>query len=80
MTETPIVLQENPFERIELAVWRYRGRTYVDIRLYFHTEAGAWAPTRKGVTIGLDDWPDFMDAIAVLDGCVRAVEPAASRS
>jgi cobalamin biosynthesis Mg chelatase CobN len=56
-------LQKNPLEKLCVSRREYRGQHLVGIRLHFLGEDDVWHPANKGVTVGLDLWPDFVAAI-----------------
>jgi hypothetical protein len=41
----------------------YKIYEFVDIRIYFLDDASEWQPTKKGVAVALDLWPEFAAAI-----------------
>lgn len=47
-------IERNPTEVVRVSVSEYKGRKYVDIRIYFKNTEGEWAPTKKGVTVQPD--------------------------
>jgi hypothetical protein len=44
-------LDKNSKEKIRVAVREYKGREFVDVRVYFENDDGQWLPTKKGITI-----------------------------
>jgi hypothetical protein len=55
--------EKNPLEKLCVSLREYRGRSFVDIRLHFLGDDDVWHPTKKGITMGLALWPDFVAAI-----------------
>lgn len=47
--------------RVSLSV--FKGRTYVDVRLYVVNDKGEAHPTKKGVTVPPDSWDSFREAV-----------------
>jgi hypothetical protein len=47
-------IERNPTEVVRVSVSEYKGRKYVDLRIYFKNAEGEWAPTKKGVTVQPD--------------------------
>lgn len=42
-------------EEIQVAINEYKGKSYLDMRVYYTTDDGAnWSPTKKGVTFSPD--------------------------
>ena len=50
-------------EVVRVSVEEYKGRKYLDVRIYFESDEGEWKPTKKGVTIQPDKIDLFMDLI-----------------
>jgi hypothetical protein len=51
-------------DELVVAMREYEGHAYLDVRVYFRAEDGQQRPTRKGVTIKLNELHVFSDAIA----------------
>ena len=56
--------------RVSLSV--FKGRTYVDLRLFYEAANGELAPTKKGITITPELWDSFRTAIAAAETELRA--------
>jgi len=67
------VIQKTPTEQIQMA-WRlYKDRQYADIRLWYRSEnEDEMRPTKRGVSLPLELWPDFQKGIAALDQVIAA--------
>jgi hypothetical protein len=54
--------------RIEVALAKFGGRAYGDLRLFVPNKdkPGEWIPTRKGITIGLDQIGQLIEALGRL--------------
>jgi hypothetical protein len=51
-----------------LTVKTFNGRTYVDVRdFYFKKPTGKWSPTKRGVTLTLDEWSSVCEAAAEIN-------------
>ena len=51
-------------EEIQIAINEYRGKKYLDLRVYYTTDDGLnWNPTKKGVTFSPDRLSDLKTAI-----------------
>ncbi|WKZ17750.1 MAG: transcriptional coactivator p15/PC4 family protein [Candidatus Jettenia sp. CY-1] len=46
-------------EKIVIAEKEYKGRKYIDMRIYFQGDSGDYMPTKKGVTFS----PKFIAAV-----------------
>ena len=55
-------IERGETEVLRVSTEEYKGRKYVDVRIYFSNDEGEWKPTKKGVTIQ----PDCMDAFLEL--------------
>lgn len=61
-------LSKNPTSEIRIQVKEFKSKAYVDIREWFIPEGGdKWLPTKKGVTISLKSWDEFVSMITNLD-------------
>jgi hypothetical protein len=56
-------IERNETEVVRVSAEEYKGRKYVDIRIYFANDAGEWKPTKKGVTVSPEKMDEFMDLI-----------------
>lgn len=51
-------------EQLQIAVSEYKGKRYLDLRIFYTTDDGAnWIPTKKGVTVAPDSLELFKEAI-----------------
>ena len=44
----------------------FKGKTYVDLRIYYKASDGEYRPTKKGVTLSPDLLPELGEAIRKL--------------
>jgi hypothetical protein len=56
-------IERSETEVLRISAEEYKGRKYVDIRIYFANDDGEWKPTKKGVTIQPDKVEAFLDLI-----------------
>jgi hypothetical protein len=56
-------IERGETEVIRVSTAEYKGRKYVDVRIYFADDEGEWKPTKKGVTIQPDKVEEFLDLI-----------------
>ena len=56
-------IPRNETEVLRVSAEEYKGRKYVDVRLYFATDEGEWKPTKKGVTIQPEKVEEFIELI-----------------
>ena len=59
-------LSKNSMETLRFQVSEYKGREYVDVRIYYLDDDGSLKPTRKGVTVSPDLWPEFLQGVEKL--------------
>lgn len=59
----------------ELRITRstYRGRERIDARWYWLDDEGTWRPTKKGLSIALDDLDEFLDNVREVAGLAEEV-------
>ena len=63
------VIERNPACQVRVALSVYRGNPVLDVREYFLTNAGEWAPTPRGVSLPADRARDLLAALqAEIDG------------
>lgn len=51
-------------EQLQIAINEYKGKSYLDLRIFYTTDDGAsWLPTKKGVTCSPENIEVLKDAI-----------------
>lgn len=51
-------------EEVQIAINEYKGKQYLDLRVYYTTDDGMnWSPTKKGVTFSPDRLLDLKAAV-----------------
>lgn len=63
-------------QRIKLAVKSYQGKAFLDLRIEWRNDAGAWCPTRKGVSVRIGEADDLAKALGTALDRVVARERA----
>ena len=66
MAETKVLttIPRTATEEIQIAINEYRGKQYLDLRVYYTTDDGLnWNPTKKGVTFSPEKLVDLKAAI-----------------
>lgn len=56
-------IERNATERLRVSQESYKGKDYLDIRIYYQDDAGEWKPTKKGVTVSPDRFEEFAQII-----------------
>lgn len=58
--------QKNSQEEFRFSITNFKGREYADIRIFYEKD-GDYYPSKKGITVSLDTWVEFRDAILRLE-------------
>ncbi len=54
-------IARTPTEQLQISVSEYKGKSYLNMRIFYTTDDGAsWIPTKKGVTFT----PDQLDLLS----------------
>lgn len=57
-------IERSSTEKLQIAIKEFKGRSYLDMRIFYTTDDGAsWLPTKKGVTCSPDSIEILKDAI-----------------
>jgi len=57
-------IDRNDTEQLQISVSEYKGKSYLNMRIFYTTDEGAtWLPTKKGVTFTPDQLDLLSDAI-----------------
>ena len=67
MDELIAQFEKNATEVVRVSLTEYRGRKLVDVRVHYADDEGQYRPTKKGVSLSLDVYPDFKRALAALE-------------
>lgn len=65
-TEAKIIatIPRSATEQLQISINEYKGKSYLDLRIYYTTDDGInWLPTKKGVTVSPDNLELLKDAI-----------------
>ncbi len=57
------VIDKGVSGRIHIRLSKFRDRDYLDIRNFYEGEDGQWLPTRKGVAVPVEFYPELMEAL-----------------
>lgn len=69
-------VQKNNTERLRVSVSEYRGRTFVDLRVWYVGEDGSYRPSSKGVTIRPAQVAEIVQGLML---AARAADPQGAR-
>ncbi len=50
-------------EQMQVAINEYRGKKYLDLRIFYTTDGSSWLPTKKGVTVAPENLEMVKEAI-----------------
>ncbi len=70
MPDDRTVLHEfkrNAEETLRVSLSVFKGKTYVDVRIFYEDANGELAPTKKGVTVTPELWDEFRAGIAAAE-------------
>ncbi len=57
-------IDRNETEQLQISVSEYKGKSYLNMRIYYTTDEGStWLPTKKGVTFTPEQLDLLSDAI-----------------
>lgn len=63
-----IAIRKNESEQVQIDIREYKGKKYLDIRLWYQSGDGSeYLPTKKGVSLPVVLLPEFQKAIASLE-------------
>ena len=76
MAEDKVVAQfkRNPTEEVRAGIKEFKGRRYLDVRIYYMDDQGEWKPTRKGISLATDFMPELKNAVEALEKELKASE------
>lgn len=58
------LIERNATEEVQIAINEYKGKKYVDMRVYYTTDEGdSWNPTKKGITIPPEKIEEAIEAL-----------------
>jgi hypothetical protein len=61
---------KNPLEEVRISISVYKGKQYIDLRIYYKGDDGEFHPSKKGLTISPDLLPDLVEAVEKLKDVV----------
>jgi hypothetical protein len=63
--------KRNQEETLRVSLSTFKGRTYIDIRMFYEDANGELAPTKKGVTITPELWDEFRNGVAAAEDALQ---------
>jgi hypothetical protein len=76
MAEDKVVasFKRNPTEEVRAGIKEFKGRRYIDLRIYYMDDQGEWKPTRKGISLATDFMPELKNAVDSIEGELKKME------
>lgn len=65
-------IRKSDSERLRINISEYRGRTFIDLRVWYSIESGDFKPGRAGVSLRPDQVAEIVQGLLV---AARAIEP-----
>lgn len=59
--------KRNPEETLRVSLSHFKGRTYIDVRLFYEDANGELQPTKKGITVTPELWDEFRKGIVAAE-------------
>lgn len=58
------IIPRSATEQLQIAIKEYKGKSYLDMRIFYTTDDGAsWLPTKKGITCSPESIETLRDAV-----------------
>ena len=70
----PIVLEKNSRESLVINQSEFKGVKLVDVRVFYKDEAGDLKPTKKGVSVRLEQLDALIKALSTVSATAREQE------
>ena len=67
-----MTLPKSRGQELQIGVREYKGRSYLDFRVYYSADNGEMRPTSKGCTAPIDAIPDIIKALQCGEADLRA--------
>ena len=62
-------------EIVRATVGEYRGRKTVGIRIFYEDVSGEWKPTKKGITLTSELFPELKKAVGLIEASLEEEPP-----
>lgn len=50
---------KNPLEEVRSSITYFKGKQYVDVRIYYKGDDGEYHPSKKGLTLSVELFPEL---------------------
>ncbi|MBW1679676.1 MAG: transcriptional coactivator p15/PC4 family protein [Deltaproteobacteria bacterium] len=68
MSELISSFEKNSFEEVRVSLTEFKGKELIDLRIYYQPEdIEEMRPTKKGITISTEKFPELKKAILALE-------------
>ncbi len=57
---------KNPLEEVRASITVFKGKEYVDLRVYYKGDDGDYHPSKKGLTLSLDLFSELEEGVKKL--------------
>jgi hypothetical protein len=76
MAEDKVVssFKRNPTEEVRAGIKEFKGRRYIDLRIYYMDDQGEWKPTRKGISLATDFMPELRAAVDAIEAELKNMD------
>ena len=71
MAETIAQFTKSTTEEIRVSISEFRGRHLIDIRTFYLDQDEEYKPTKKGVSIAVELYPEFKEAMRKLEEALK---------
>lgn len=63
---------KNALEEVRVSVSTFKGKKYIDFRVYYQDDSGEYKPSKKGIAISPELLPELEKAIGKLKEIIEA--------
>ena len=60
-------MEKSGNEKIKFSLTEFKGKNYVDLRVYYEDDEGDWKPTKKGITVPLAQFHELAKNVNTLE-------------
>ncbi len=64
-------IEKNKSEIIRVSIDEYRGETLVNIRVFYKDKEGNWAPTKKGIAVRVEIFPQLKKVLDEIEDIIN---------
>lgn len=62
---------KNPLEEVRASLTVFKGKRYVDLRIYYKGDDEEYRPSKKGLTVALELFPELEEAVRRLKDAIE---------